>query len=163
MLICPGLSPGYFLPIFAVMESVFKIPVQLRWSDFDANFHLRHSAYYDFGAMARITLLESVGLTESVFKEHAFGPVIFREECTFRKEIQLNDKLEITCELLQCKPNGARFAFRHRLFKNTDVFAAEINISGDWLDLKTRKLLHPPAFLGEMMERMPRSEEFKFV
>lgn len=32
--------------------------IQLRWSDLDPNFHLRHSVYYDWGAFCRIEFLE---------------------------------------------------------------------------------------------------------
>ena len=32
--------------------------IQVRWSDLDPNFHLRHSVYYDWGAYCRIEFLE---------------------------------------------------------------------------------------------------------
>jgi acyl-CoA thioester hydrolase len=28
--------------------------IDIRWSDIDANFHLRHSVYYDLGAFLRM-------------------------------------------------------------------------------------------------------------
>jgi acyl-CoA thioester hydrolase len=35
------------------MASLSK-QLSFRWSDLDPNFHVRHSAYYDFGAQHRI-------------------------------------------------------------------------------------------------------------
>ena len=35
----------------------FKNSIQLRWSDLDPNFHVRHSVYYDWGAFCRIEFL----------------------------------------------------------------------------------------------------------
>ena len=61
--------------------------VDIRWSDLDPNFHLRHSVYYDFGAYCRISFLNDNGITETVMREHKIGPVLFREECVFKREI----------------------------------------------------------------------------
>jgi acyl-CoA thioester hydrolase len=140
-----------------------RIPVQLRWSDFDANYHLRHSAYYDFGAMARIEMLSVAGLTDKVFQEHGFGPILFREECVFRQEVKMHDSIFITCELLQCKPNGARFAIRHHILKSDNSLAATLTVWGDWIDFRTRKLWHPLPFLAEAMAKMPRHPEFNYI
>ena len=41
----------------------FSRAIQIRWSDMDANRHLRHSAYYDYGAAMRIMVLSDGGLT----------------------------------------------------------------------------------------------------
>lgn len=139
------------------------MPVQLRWSDFDANFHLRHSAYYDFGAMARIHFLNQAGLTESVFRQHGFGPILFKEECTFRKEIKMGDEISIGCELLQCRPNGSRFAIRHSIVRADGTLCAELNVWGDWIDFGTRKLLHPPEWLAELMTKLPKHPDFQYL
>ncbi|MES2880908.1 MAG: thioesterase family protein, partial [Bacteroidota bacterium] len=69
----------------------FKSTVQIRWSDLDPNFHLRHSAYYDFGAQHRVEILAQLGLTLRVMQTEHIGPILFREECVFRKEINLSD------------------------------------------------------------------------
>lgn len=140
-----------------------KMPVQLRWSDFDANYHLRHSAYYDFGAMVRIEMFKAVGLTDAVFKQEGFGPILFKEECVFRKEVGMYDSIFITCELLHCKRNGARFTIKHRLLKEDDSLVAEITILGDWIDYNTRKLWHPLPFMTAFVEQMPKHPDFTYL
>ena len=68
-----------------------KFSVQIRWSDIDANLHLRHSVYYDWGAMCRMEFLNDHNLTIDVMNQLKVGPIIFREECVFRKEIKFID------------------------------------------------------------------------
>ncbi|MFN4150762.1 MAG: acyl-CoA thioesterase, partial [Candidatus Sericytochromatia bacterium] len=67
------------------MNEIFKRQIEIRWSDLDPNFHVRHSVYYDWGAYMRTVLMEKEGLTLKLMQEQNFGPVIFREECLFRK------------------------------------------------------------------------------
>jgi acyl-CoA thioester hydrolase len=71
----------------------FRKKISIRWADIDPNFHMRHSAYYDFGAQQRIEILEELGLTLKIMQEQHFGPVLFREECFFRREIHLSDNI----------------------------------------------------------------------
>src|SRR5690349_13204881 len=55
----------------------FSIPVDLRWADLDPNGHVRHSVYYDWGAMVRLTYLERHGVGVAWMGQHAIGPVLF--------------------------------------------------------------------------------------
>jgi acyl-CoA thioester hydrolase len=80
------------------MESFIK-KIDIRWSDLDPNFHLRHSAYYDFGAYSRICFLTDAGFTPAVMMHHHIGPVLFREECSFRKEIHFGDDISVDLQL----------------------------------------------------------------
>jgi acyl-CoA thioesterase FadM len=61
----------------------FSKQLSFRWSDLDPNFHVRHSAYYDFGAH-RIEILESLGLTMKVYRpvtlvRYSSGKNVFSE------------------------------------------------------------------------------------
>ncbi len=60
--------------------NAFEMPLQIRWSDLDANFHLRHSVYYDWAAMCRLDFLQAKGLTPALMQRLQFGLIIFREE-----------------------------------------------------------------------------------
>ena len=68
--------------------SEYKKPMDLRWSDLDPNYHLRHSVYYDFAAQIRTAFLEEHGLTIRQMQELHLGPVLFREEGIFRREVR---------------------------------------------------------------------------
>ena len=75
--------------------NAFNKKLSIRWADLDPNFHLRHSVYYDFGAEQRVEILEANGLTLKFMQENHLGPVLFREECIFRREIRLGDEVFI--------------------------------------------------------------------
>ena len=67
--------------------------IQLRWSDLDPNFHLRHSVYYDWGVVCRVEFLDKYDLNAATMQRLHIGPILFREECVFRKEIRSGDKI----------------------------------------------------------------------
>src|SRR5258705_5650363 len=96
----------------------FILPVQVRWSDMDPNFHLRHSVYYDWGALCRIEFLGKKGLTSVIMQELRFGPILFREECIFRREIRLGDPVTVNLELIRSRKDYSRWSIRHTIMKN---------------------------------------------
>ena len=143
------------------MES-FLIPVQVRWSDMDPNFHLRHSVYYDWGAMSRVIFLEKYGLTAELMQKLQFGPIIFREECVFRREIRMGEPVMITIELVHSKRDYSRWTIRHTIIKDSDTVAAILTIDGAWLDTEKRKLTLPPQEAVDVFSQMPLSENFQW-
>src|SRR6186713_824007 len=92
-------------------------PVQIRWSDLDPNVHLRHSVYYDWGAYSRITFFNENKLTTGVLQELQIGPILFREECIFKREIRLGDKVTIDLRLLRSRKDYSRWAIQHTITK----------------------------------------------
>jgi acyl-CoA thioester hydrolase len=144
--------------------NTFKIPVTLRWADFDPNFHLRHSVYYDFAATARVEFLTAHGLSTQLMIERHFGPILFREEALFRKEVRPGDELYITVAVTKLRRDASRFSFRHELIRSSDhVVCAIMNIDGAWIDTNLRKLTVPPQEVLELMEHAPRAEDFEWV
>lgn len=140
----------------------FSKKVEVRWSDLDPNFHLRHSVYYDFGAFVRIAFLESVGLNLQVFSQKHFGPVLFREECIFKREIFFGDQLCITASLLKARHDYSRWTIVHEVWKNNDILAANITIDGAWIDTIKRKLYLPDESIQGMFSKVPKHQDFTF-
>ncbi|GAA4299917.1 thioesterase family protein [Nibribacter koreensis] len=133
------------------------------WSQVDANMHLRHSAYADFGAQARIVLPNELGLDFSVFQKLQMGPILFREELTYQREVGINDNIRILSFLTKAKPDGSRWSIRHDLYRGDGVKAAVINVDGAWLDLRHRKLTGlPPEVAAKFME-VAKSEDFEQI
>jgi acyl-CoA thioester hydrolase len=143
--------------------SQFSMPIQVRWSDLDPNFHLRHSVYYDWAAMCRINYLTAHGLTIALMQQHRFGPIIFREECVFRKEIKYGDEVSISMKLLKGKKDYSRWTIQHEIRKQEDVLCAVVSIDGAWLNTAERKLFIPPAEVVEVFSKMPLSDEFQWL
>lgn len=143
--------------------SEFTLPIQIRWSDVDQNRHLRHSVYYDYGAMMRMNVLYSNGLTTSKLEELKIGPILFREEAIFKREIKLEDQVSISVELLKATEDYSRWSLRHHFIKSDGTLAAILNLDGAWLDLEKRKLALPAPFVQHVFEKFPRSIEFEWI
>jgi acyl-CoA thioester hydrolase len=139
----------------------FTKQLSLRWSDLDPNFHVRHSAYYDFGAQHRIEILESLGLTMKVLQTNHFGPILFREECIFRKEIGLSDTLFIHTKISKMRSDASRWSIVHELKNEQDTLCATITVDGAWMDTKLRKIANPtPDIALEAMSSIPKTADF---
>lgn len=140
----------------------YKLPLQLRWADIDANFHVRHSVYYDWAALCRISFMHEKGLTESLFHQFNMGPILFREECRFRREIRMGDSIAIDLELVNARRDFSRWTIQHSIWKSSSVEAARLTVEGAFIDLHLRKLAIPPSLAQIVFEQMPRSSNFQW-
>lgn len=134
--------------------------VEIRWSDLDPNFHLRHSVYYDWGAYVRMCFLTEHGLTPKVMAKHHFGPIIFREEALFKKEIHFGDIVEVKLFLSACKKDLSRWSMKHEIIKNGDTLSAIIHVDGAWIDTQIRKLAIPPENFVHVFLQIPKTDDF---
>jgi acyl-CoA thioester hydrolase len=139
----------------------FSKQLSFRWSDLDPNFHVRHSAYYDFGAQHRIEILESLGLTIKALQMNYLGPILFREECVFRKEIKLSDAIFMHTKVSKLKADGSRWSIVHEFLNEAKVLHATITVDGAWMDTQLRKLCDPvPTIALQAFASIPKSDDF---
>ncbi len=134
--------------------------IEVRWADLDPNFHMLHSKYYDLGAYVRMCLFYEHGITADAIREFQTGPILFREECVFRREISFGDKVSINAELVKLKKDGSRWTIQHRIMKNDEQLSATISVDGAWMGLVTRKLATPPTAFADSFLLFPRSDDF---
>jgi acyl-CoA thioester hydrolase len=137
----------------------FSIPIGLRWADLDPNAHVRHSVYYDWGAMARIAYLDGQGIGLAWMAKNQIGPVLFREEARFLHEVRWGDQLQIDVSLAGASADGRKWRFRHRVLRGADV-ATTIEVDGAWLDLRARKIVNPPADIVRAFADVARTDDF---
>lgn len=140
----------------------FERPLQLRWSDMDPNMHIRHSVYYDFGAQVRTEFLFAHGVTPAEMIRHRIGPVLFREEAQFRKELKFGDQLIMTLEIVKLKRDGSRFSIRHLIMKGEEV-CATLHVDGAWINQDLRKLAAPPDSFFSAFDEMPKANDFEWL
>ena len=141
----------------------FKVRFVTRWADFDPNNHMRHSAYADYAAEARVRLFNEHGLSLIEFNKLAVGPVLFREATNFRREIRLSEDIQVEVLVKGLSANGERFKFFHRILKEDGTLAAEVEIYGAWLDLKERKLTIPPDMVRGTLANLEKTEDFEII
>lgn len=139
----------------------FTKELAIRWADLDPNFHVRHSVFYDFGAQHRLEILEQTGLTMKVMQENHFGPILFREECVFKKEIRLNQTISITTKIGKMKVDASRWTIVHELKNHQGELCATISVDGAWMDTIHRKIANPtPQLVIDVMNAIPKTEDF---
>jgi acyl-CoA thioester hydrolase len=141
------------------MKNVF-FEGRVLWSQIDANMHLRHSAYADFAAQARLQILESLGFNANLLEELKIGPILFREELIYMREVRPSDTVKVTCELTHCRRDGSRWSFTQALYRGDGVQAAQINVQGAWVDMVKRKLAALPEEWAKTFLQIPKSENF---
>jgi len=142
---------------------LYSKEIQVRWSDLDPNFHLRHSVYYDWGAFCRIEFLNQFGLTGDALSKLHIGPILFREECVFRKEVRLGDAVKIDLKTIKGRKDYARWSIQHHITKGDGILCAVLTVEGAWMDVVQRKLTSPPEEVYHVFEKMPKAESFEWI
>jgi acyl-CoA thioester hydrolase len=143
--------------------NVFEKKPEIRWSDLDPNYHVRHSAYYDYGAYSRISFFNEYGITTTSLMENNIGPILFREECVFRKEIKFGDEITINLRLDKASYDMSRWTIVHEIKKDGNILAAVMTVDGAWIDTQLRKLTKPPELFRKAFEQIPRTERFEYI
>jgi len=133
---------------------------EVRWADLDPNGHVRHSAYADYGAETRIGFLAEHGFGLGQFQKLRLGPILFREELRYLREIHAHERVDVTVELSGLSPNLKHWRFRHRILRGDGELACIIDCQGAWFDLAARKVVAMPVELQAVMAQLPRSEDY---
>jgi acyl-CoA thioester hydrolase len=142
------------------MSEHYAKSFEVRWADLDPNAHMRHSAYADYGAQARVGFLSEHGFTLGQFMKLKLGPILFREDLKYLREIRANERISVSCEAVGVSPNRKHWKIRHRIFRQDGELACVIDCQGAWFDLVNRKVVPAPAELQAIMDKMPRSEDY---
>jgi acyl-CoA thioester hydrolase len=143
--------------------NIFIYEAPIRWADIDFNGHLLHSKYYDLAVAARMKFLNDFGITTNSFMEYKMGPILFREEAVFRREIRLEDKIQITASMVKATRDFSRWSIQHEFLKEGDALAATVNVDGAWLDFTTRKLAKAHENITRIFDQFPRPDDFQWL
>ena len=137
---------------------------EVKWSDMDPNRHMRHSVYNDYAAQSRVAMFADFDLSLNKISRLGFGPILFREETQFLREINLLEIITVTCALASMREDGSRWSFVHEIFKEgkDSIKAARISVDGAWLNLENRELGVIPE-LGDVMNRFPKTKNFEWL
>lgn len=141
----------------------FKKEIEVRWQDCDPNRHVRHSAYYDYGAHIRIRYFAKIGFDSKKLEDLKIGPIIFKEECSFIKELNMDDTITINLLKGAITENGYKWILHHEIFNQEGIKCAHLTLSGAWMDLEKRKLTIPPKKLAEAFHSLPEGANYVYT
>ena len=141
----------------------FTVNFTTRWADFDANVHMRHTAYNDYAAEARLRFFNEFGVTIHDFTKEKVGPILFEENTRFLKEIHLGEDIAVSLKISGLSGKGERWKVQHEIFNSKGDLSAIINVYGAWLDLIKRKLTVPPAKFQDIFNKAEKTEDFELI
>lgn len=140
----------------------FTQTITVRWADLDPNGHVRHSVYYDYGAQARVALLEKRGLGLKWMAKNMIGPVLFREQAKFLRELHMSDEITIDFQIAGESEDGRKWRIVHNIHRG-DELCAVLDMDGAWLDLRARRITVPPEELRLAFHDLPRTDDFEIL
>lgn len=141
----------------------FEITFKTKWSDFDPNRHMRHTAYNDYAAEVRVRFFQEHGLSINEFAKLNIGPILFKEETSFLKEIHIGENITVNMQLEGASKELERWRFKHQIFNENGKLSAEIKVYGAWIDLVKRKLTALPKQYRVLFNDLPKSDQFEEI
>lgn len=141
----------------------FKVIFKTKWADFDANRHMRHTAYNDYAAEVRVRYFKEQGMSIEDFAKENLGPILFKEETSFFKEINLGEDITVNLTLKALSRNLERWKLQHLLFNEAGKLAAQVNVYGAWIDLYKRKLATPSEKFKNLFSSLDKTDDFEEI
>jgi acyl-CoA thioester hydrolase len=130
------------------------------WGDLDSNGHMKNTSYLDTAADVRMMYFASQGFSMREFERLHVGPVIFRDELEYFRELRLLDPMDVTLAAAALSDDGSRYTLVNEFFTGEGKIAARVSSSGAWLDLVARKLTQPPPEIARAMHSLTRTKDF---
>jgi acyl-CoA thioester hydrolase len=144
----------------SMSENTFVMPLQFRWSDIDFMSHVRHTVYYDLGAQMRTEMTERAGIGLAFMAKKQVGPVLFHEQCKFKREIRYGTPVDLHMVVIGMKSDFSQFKIRHHFVGKNDVLHAELEVHGAFIDMRARKVSAPPEELSAIFDTFPKAADF---
>lgn len=142
-------------------SKVYECDFEVRWSDLDANFHVRHSAYADYCASARVFCLADNGFPLHKFAAVQIGPILFKETLAYLRETPANTRVKVNMMIAGRSADGRKWRIRHELFRTMDgVKVAQVDVEGAWMSTALRKIVVPPPDLAAAFDTVARTADF---
>lgn len=141
----------------------FTVNFTTRWADFDANIHMRHTAYNDYAAEVRLRFFKEFGITIKDFSTEKVGPILFEENTRYLKEIKMGEDISVNLKLIGLSSKGERWKIQHEVFNADGKLSAIITVYGAWIDLVKRKLTVPPTKFQDIFTSVTKTADFEEI
>jgi acyl-CoA thioester hydrolase len=141
----------------------FKVTFATKWSDFDPNRHMRHTAYNEYAAEVRVRYFADQKFSIREFTKYNIGPILFTEETSFRKEIHIGENISVNIKISGLSENNERWKIVHEVFNEAGKLSAVIKVYGAWIDLTKRKLIAPPIEAQNLFLNASKTDDFEVI
>lgn len=145
------------------MSQIFEKTFHVGWAHIDFNGHMGNTSFLNLAVDVRMYFFKENVFPVTEFQRQRFGPVVWKDEIEYYKEMYLLDKIRITLQLAGISEDASRFRLRNEFFREDGKLAARLNTTGGWLDLDKRKLIVPPTELGDALRNLVRPEDFEIL
>lgn len=120
---------------------MFSTTVTVRGYECDANGHVNHAVYHQYGEHGRTEVLRAVGIEIAALTAAGIGPVILESTVRFLAELRAGDEVEVTVDVRFGE--GKTFRMDTEL-RRGEVVCATITGTMGLLDHTTRRLVADP-------------------
>ncbi|MHB0753963.1 acyl-CoA thioesterase [Polaribacter sp. M15] len=141
----------------------YKVTFATKWSDFDPNRHMRHTAYNEYAAEVRVRYFAAQKFSIDEFIKLNIGPILFEEHTSFRKEIHLGENITVNMKLSGLSKSNERWKITHEVFNEVGKLSAIIKVYGAWIDLTKRKLTTPPKKAQHLFLKADKTDDFEEI
>ena len=109
----------------------FEAQFSIRWADLDANRHVRNTIFSEFATHTRFRLLEANGFPQARFESLHFGPVMFREEIRYRRELVFGDEATVSVIAAGLSDDGSQWRVHQEVTRADGKQAAVLRSEGE--------------------------------
>ena len=133
---------------------VFHTRIKVRWNELDANGHVNNMYYQSYFDQARVEAFEQSGLSIASLRERGIGPVIYRAELNYRRELKHPDTITITTSVVEHGRSRGILAQRIESDR-TGELVCDARFHGIFMDLEKGRPVPFPAELTNSAATLP--------
>ena len=136
------------------LDGNFRWPVRVYWEDTDAGGVVYHARYLAFMERARSEWMRARGWGQEVLRARDDLVFVVRSmELDFRAPARLDDQLEVSVELVECR--GASFVVAQRVLRgDAKLIEAKVRIAAlEASSFRPRPI--PEPLLSELKKHLP--------
>lgn len=136
---------------------------KFRWSDIDANMHIKNTAYNDMFIQYRLSMLAKMGFGMAEFKKLGIGPMIIHEHLYYIQEVRADQEIYIDLFLKGNSEDGKYMQFAQHLYNSKGELSCYLDLTFVWLDIKARKLALPPKEMLDALSQLEKTKDYKII
>ena len=109
----------------------------------DQNGHLSEVGYYFYAVQTVWEKNKVIGIN-SLLEKLKIGPIIFNTSIEFKKEVFLEETININMKFSNILDNGRKWTRNNEIFKENGDLSAVVISNGAFFSRETRKVITPP-------------------